>query len=117
MKDVSSTRRKFLKFFGLTAGATLAAVPAIALMHNHNEIKKLNPEQQVFMLEYEKWMDDFIEVIRFQKQTPLNSENQQRMVALTQKAEEFKPKLNEYLKDRNFAMIYQGSIERMTKEI
>lgn len=117
MNQQSSTRRKFLKFFGFTAGATLVASPALALFTDSREIKKLNAEQQVFMNEYGKWMDEFIEVIRIQKTDPRNSENQQKMIALTHRAEEFKPQLDVFMKDETFAIVYKASIERMTKEI
>jgi hypothetical protein len=117
MTEKDSTRRKFLKFFGLSAGATMVAGPALALFTNVQDIRKLNPEQQDFMIDYGKWMDEFIEVIRIQKTNPGDAINQKKMIALTHRAEEFKPQLNLFLKDESFALIYRASIERMTKEI
>ncbi len=82
-----------------------------------DEIKKLNPVQQEFMIKYGKWMDEFIEVIKIQKIEPGNSANKQKMIALTDMAEKMKPELSEYMKDANFALIYQASIARMRDEI
>ena len=69
------------------------------------------------MLEYETWMDAFIEVIRIQKKNPANLENQKRMIALTSAAEEFKPQLQEFMKDKTFSVVYQSAIERMSRKI
>jgi len=44
-------------------------------------------------------------------------ENHKKMIALTEQSEKMQPKLNEYMQDKNFALIYNASIERMRKEI
>jgi hypothetical protein len=113
----NTSRRNFLKKAGLTAGATLTASGVLASLVKTDEIMQLNPEQKEFMLEYGKWMDDFIEVIRSQRKNPSDLENQKRMMALTAVAELWKPKLNEYMKDEKFSLIYHASIERMKNEI
>lgn len=110
------TRRRFLQFLGLSASASLVSVGALAGIVD-DRIKKLTPQQQAFMLRYEKWMDEYIEVIRTQKTDPQNKENMNKMLALTNQAETFKPELTEFMKDETFRLIYKASIERMTKEI
>jgi len=117
MTDNQSTRREFLKTLGLSAGATLAGSGVLAGIIDNEQIQRLNPEQQEFMIRYGKWMDDFIEVIRIQKKDPGNLENHNRMMALTDTADQWRPQLNEYMKDEKFSLIYQASIERMKKEI
>lgn len=62
-------------------------------------------------------MDEFIEVIRVQKTDPEDSENNKKMIAITEQADEFRPNLNEFMKDGVFALIYKMSLERMSKEI
>lgn len=117
MSDQQSTRRKFLQLIGLSAGATVVSSSVFAGSINNTEILKLNDEQQEFMLLYEKWMDEFIEVIKVQKQDANNLENQKRMTDLTEIAHEWQPTLIDYMKDEKFAVIYKVSIERMKKEI
>ena len=102
---------------GLTAGAVLVNNSAIAKGFDQTEILKLTPEQQVFMHGYEKWMDEFTQVVKVQKTEPDNLDNHAKMIALTQKAEEFNPKLAEYMQDGTFAVIFQMSISRLTNEI
>jgi hypothetical protein len=117
MSEKQSTRRKFLKFLGISAGATLVSTAALGAFLDPAEIKKLNPEQQEFMMRYGKWMDEFIEIIRIKKINPDDKENNRKMIALTERAEEFKPELSEFMKDKTFSLIYQVSIDRMSKEI
>jgi hypothetical protein len=117
MTDNDSSRRNFLKILGLSAGATMLSSETLGSFINREEIMRLNPEQQEFMTGYGKWMDDFIEVIRTQKQNPADRENQKRMIALTKTAEDFKPQLNEFMKDETFSVVYRASIERMSREI
>ena len=79
MSEKETTRRKFLQFLGLTAGATMLSSDALASPVDEAEILKLNPEQQEFMISYGKWMDEFIDVIRIQKTDPANKENNLKM--------------------------------------
>ena len=117
MTNNQPTRRNFLQFLGLSAGSVLVNTNAFAGFIDHESILKLNPEQQEFMLRYGKWMDEFIEVIRTQKTEPGNMENKVRMIALTEKANEFNPELAQFMKDKTFSLIYRASIQRMSSEI
>lgn len=117
MTENESARRKFLKLFGLSVGASMLSTNVFADSIAGKEIFRLNPRQQEFMARYEKWMDEFIEVIRIKKVSPDNPENKMKMMALTKRAEKFKPEINEFMKDKTFSLIYKRSIERMSKEI
>lgn len=113
----NSSRRNFLQMLGMSAGASLIGKSALAAFTNTEEIKKLNPQQQEFMMRYGKWMDEFIDVIRVQKDSPDDLENHKKMIALTERSEQLQPELTEHMKDETFSLIYNLSIERMTKEI
>ena len=117
MSEQQSSRRNFLKFLGLSASATLVSTSALASFIDKTEIRKLNPEQQEFIMRYGKWMDEFIEVIRLQKSDPNNIENHKKMITLTEKAEKFQPELTEFMQDETFALVYKISIERVSKDI
>ena len=117
MSGEKSSRRNFLKFLGLSAGATLVSTSALASFVDKKEILKLNPEQQEFMMRYGKWMDEFTEVARIQQTDPDNLENQKKMMTLGEMAEKLQPELTDHLKDYTFSVIYLASIERLSKEI
>ena len=119
-KEENNSRRKFLRsgiITAATAGTALISTNAFSAFINQAEVLKLNPKQQEFMLRYGKWMDDFIDVIRKKQAEPGNQEHQKVVMILSQKAEDFKPELTEFLKDETFAIIYQVSIDKMSKEI
>ena len=69
------------------------------------------------MPRYGKWMDDFIDVIRKKKAEPGNQEHHKVTMTLSDMAASFKPELTEYLKDKNFELVYRAAIDRMSKEI
>lgn len=117
MPEKTSTRRKFLQFLGLSAGAALTGKQASASVLDPDEIRKLTPAQQKFMLRYEVWMSENIEVIRAIQADPNDMENHNKMMALADRAEGFKPELDKFMQDPNFALIYNASIQRMTSEI
>jgi len=75
MSEEQSSRKKFLKLLGLAAGATLVSKTGLAKGFDQTEIKKLTPPQQEFMNEYGKWMDDFTQVVREQKEKPDDLDN------------------------------------------
>ena len=119
-KEENNSRRKFLRsgiITAATARTALISTNAFSAFINQAEVRKLNPKQQEFMLRYGKWMDDFIDVIRKKQAEPGNQEHQKVVMILSQKAEDFKPELTEFLKDETFAIIYQVSIDKMSKEI
>lgn len=117
MTTEQPTRRKFLELIGFTAGASLLSTGAMAGFTNQEERRRLKPDQQEFMLHYGKWMNEFIEVINIQKTDPDNSVNQKKMIALTEQAEVFQPRITEYMKDETFALVYHASIQQMRSEI
>lgn len=117
MSDEPTSRKKFLQMLCLAAGATIVSKSGLAKGFDPVEIRKLTPEQQKFMGEYEKWMDEFTKIVRVQKTAPEDMENHKRMIALTEQAEKFQLELDKHLQDATFAFIFRISIERMTNEI
>ena len=112
-----NSRRYFLRIVCLSAGTVLLSTSAFSSFIDKTEVLKLNPKQQEFMLRYGKWMDDFIDVIRKKKVEPGNQEHHKVTMTLSDKAAAFKPELTEFLKDKNFELVYRAAIDRMSKEI
>jgi hypothetical protein len=117
MSEKQSTRKYFLQFLGLSAGAAIISTTALGSMVDATEIRKLNPSQQAFMIRYGEWMNEFMEVAIIKKTDPDNIENHRKMATLAEAAENFKPELSEFMKDETFRLIYNASIERLTKGI
>lgn len=116
MSEHPSTRRKFLKLLGLSVGA-VASTNAFASFIDTEEIKKLNSEQQEFMVRYGNWMDELTLVARVQKTHPEDFDNQKKMMVLGVKAEELQPELSKHMQDETFALIFKESIKCLSNEI
>ncbi|MCF8253364.1 MAG: twin-arginine translocation signal domain-containing protein [Bacteroidia bacterium] len=112
-----SNRRNFLKSLGLTAATALASNSVMGSMVEKDDILKLNPEQQKFMLEYGQWMDENIVLLRKQKEEPDNIDLKHQMMKLSERAEGMQDQLVSYMKDRDFGLIYNASIQKMRDEI
>jgi hypothetical protein len=118
MDNYEDNRRSFLRKLGLTFGATMAASSMVsANIQESVKEMKISQEQTEFMEVYEKWMDEFIEVIKFQKRDPENQDNNRNIVKLSEQAKTWQTQLEGYMKDDNFARYYMIATERMTLEI
>ncbi len=112
-----SSRKDFIKMLSKSLGATIANHPILDALAGNEDVLRLNPEQQEFMLAYGKWMDENIEVIQLLKTEPGNMEHHKRMMRLSDSAEEKREQLTQYMTDRNFALIYHASIQKMKDSI
>jgi hypothetical protein len=118
MDGYESTRRSFIRKLGLTMGA--AAVGSVARANSIIEDKiqfPLEEDQAEFMNNYDRWMDEFIEVIKERRNNPDDLNVNKRLMALSEEAEAWQNQLNEFMQDENFARHYMIATERMTEEI
>jgi len=112
-------RRDFLKKLGLITGAAaLSGVGGVAelLIDNKKEIV-LTAEQQKFMAKYEKWLDEFHAMAKFQKKDAEHLENNKKLMALSEEAAKWQKQLIDYMKDDNFARYYMVVTERVSATI
>lgn len=118
MNEYEESRRAFLTKLGLTVGTTVVASAKLsAKVLNDKTEFVLTTEQNRFMTQYEKWIDNFIPAIKAQRKDSDDLIAKQRIVELSEEADNWKDKLSEYMKDDNFARYYMTVTERITKEI
>ena len=118
MNGYDENRRRFLTKLGMTLGVTLTGSTIVQGANDPSAGKMtITAEQNAFMQNYERWMDDFIVVIKFQKKEPDNLENNKKIVALSEEAKLFQKELTGYMQDDNFARYYMVATERMTLTI
>jgi uncharacterized protein YllA (UPF0747 family) len=114
-------RRDFLKKLGLIAGATAVATAGVTgvaeIISEQKETFILTQAQKDFMDKYEKWLEEFHDMAKFQKTDAENLENNQKLMALANKAQLWQKELTEYMKDENFARYYMVVTERVTATI
>ena len=124
MDGYESTRRDFLKKLGLVVGATAITATGFSevtdfaeKIQNKKEEFKLNAEQQKFMDKYEKWLEEFHDMAKFQKVDAEHLENNKKLVALSNEAATWQKELIEHMKDDNFARHYMVLTEKVTATI
>lgn len=114
-------RREFLKKLGLLAGATALSSTGMAnvtsVITDKKEQYPLTPEQDKFMQMYEKWLDEFHAMAKFQKQDAEHLANNKRLMELSDQAKGFQKVLVEHMKDENFQRYYMIVTERVTTVI
>ncbi len=98
------------------AGAVTGEKLSAKVLNSKAEFPLLDDQQQ-FMDRYEKWMDEFIPVIKKFRANPNNAEAKKLIAELSEEAETWRVQLTEFMKDENFARYYMTATERMTKEI
>ena len=121
MDGYETNRRDFLKKLGLIAGATVLSATGMAevqeLIIDKKEKYALTPEQKKFMKMYEKWLDEFRGMAKFQKKDPDHLDNNKKLVALSEEAKTWQKELIEHMKDENFARYFMITTERVTTVI
>lgn len=117
MNGYDENRRRFLAKLGMTMGVTMTGNLVAGKDNLEAGEMKISAEQQAFMDMYEKWMDEFVEVIKVQKKEPDSLENNMKIVALSEQAKGFQSTLVQYMQDDNFARYYMIATERMTLAI
>jgi len=130
MDGYDSNRRDFLAKLGLLVGAASLSVSGFSkiselaettqfseVILDKKEQFKLTPEQSKFMGQYEKWLDEFHDMAKFQKNDPDHLENNKKLVALSEDAKKWQNELIEFMKDENFARHYMIVTEKVTATI
>ncbi len=118
MNEYEGSRRAFLAKLGLAVGAgALGTEKLSAKILNSKAEFPLTNDQQKLMDRYEEWMDEFIPVIKDFRSNPNDPVAKKRIAELSEQAEEWRPQLNTFMEDDNFARYYATATERMTREI
>ena len=114
-------RRDFLKKLGLIASATVltasGAVKLTEIIEDKIEDIVLTKEQSAFLDKYEKWLEAFHDMAKFQKKDPDHLENNKKLMALSEDAKAWQKDLIEHMKDENFARYFMIRTERITDTI
>ncbi len=114
-------RRDFLKKLGLIASATVltasGAVKLTEIIEDKVEDIVLTKEQSAFLDEYEKWLEAFHDMAKFQKKDPDHLENNKKLMALSEDAKGWQKDLIEHMTDENFARYFMIRTEKITDTI
>ncbi|MFA8434610.1 MAG: hypothetical protein ACEPOZ_08855 [Marinifilaceae bacterium] len=112
--EKNSSRRKFLKHFGVAVGATsLIGADAFAAAE-----RKSNFEKQInFLSKYEVWVDQYVEVIESEKKNCNNIVNKHRIMELAAQAENWQEDIALCLHHEEFRERYIKLSKRLANAI
>lgn len=122
MAGKESSRRGFLKRIGMVAATAAIANTAWAQVDKLSseilpEKPVLSPEQSEFMSKYTHWLEEFHQMAKLQKVSPGDSENNKKLVALSDEARAWQDELIAYMRDENFSRHYLMVTEKVTQTI
>ena len=101
MSNQNSTRRGFLQKFGVTVGATAIIDKEVLADINLNHFSS-EKDRKDFLLRYETWINDYIEVVEKEKLSNSEISNKHRIMELSEQANGWQSQIKEYLKYEDF---------------
>jgi 4-alpha-glucanotransferase len=116
MKGNKISRKDFLKGMGLALGAAFATKFAGAAEFSGKK-PKLSSEKETFISEYTRWLKEFNRFVEIRNQDETNIENNKKLMQLSEQAESFRPKLEKYMEDPEFASYFNYITQQITEKI
>jgi hypothetical protein len=105
MSNQKSTRRGFFKKLGISAVAVTAVDKELFADINLNRFSSQQDRDQ-FLQQYEKWVNDYIEVVNKEKSSQGDMANKHRIMELSEQADGWQEPLKEYLQYDDFKEKY-----------
>ena len=116
MEKRDNSRRGFFKKLGLVVGAT--AIVDTDVLADINPSKYSNvAERNEFLSRYEKWVDQYIEVVEEEKKKNINISNKKRIMELSAEADGWQNQIKEYIKHDDFKNRYIEISKRFANSI
>ncbi len=116
---MKTNRRNFIKKAGLVLGATTLVgstqmIPTSSLI-DHSILA--NEEQVQLLIRFEKWVNEYIEVIESEKIKNREFKNNQALTAYPSEIEKWMPEIKKHLGDKQFATEYLKVSSKLTQSI
>jgi len=116
MSNQNSTRRGFFQKLGLTAGGAALLESEELANVNTNRFSTLQ-DRSAFLEKYEKWVDEYIEVVEMEKQQAQDLSNKHRIMELADQADGWQNQIKEFVKHDDFKNKYLSISKRFAEAI
>lgn len=116
MSEKKITRKDFLKSMGLAFGAVITSKVAGASEFSGKK-PELDDEKQQFIDHYIKWLKEFNHFLEIRQQNESDPVNHKRLMELSEQAETFRPKLEKYMENDNFAAYFNYITKDISEKI
>ena len=112
----NTSRRDFLQKLGLTVGAATLIDSEVLADVNPNKYSSVE-DREAFLTRYEKWVDQYIDVVEEEKKNKENIENKKRIMELSEEANGWQEQIKEYIKHDDFKAKYLEVSKRFANSI
>ncbi|MDQ1771814.1 hypothetical protein GQR60_15350 [Labilibaculum sp. A4] len=116
MSNQNSTRRGFFQKLGLTVGAA-ALIETEALADINLNRFSSEEDRNSFLLTYETWVNDYIEVVEKEKLSKSDISNKHRIMELSDQASGWQEQIKEYLQHDDFKNKYISLSKKFAESI
>ncbi|PKQ63311.1 hypothetical protein [Labilibaculum manganireducens] len=116
MSNQNSTRRGFFQKLGLTVGAA-ALIETEALADINLNRFSSEEDRKSFLLTYETWVNDYIEVVEKEKLLKSDISNKHRIMELSDQASGWQEQIKEYLQHDDFKNKYISLSKKFAESI
>ncbi|WP_461631676.1 hypothetical protein [Labilibaculum euxinus] len=116
MSNQNSTRRGFFQKLGLTVGAA-ALIETEALADINLNRFSSKEDRKSFLLTYETWVNDYIEVVEKEKLSKSDISNKHRIMELSDQASGWQEQIKEYLRHDDFKNKYISLSKKFAESI
>lgn len=117
---MKTNRRDFLKKTGLALGATAIAGSTgnlILSSSSFDAAKLANKEQVELLSRFEKWVNNYIEVVEDEKVKNREFKDNQLLTTLPEDLGKWMPEFKKHMSDKSFATEYLKVSDRLTQVI
>jgi hypothetical protein len=117
---MTTNRRNFLRKTGLVLGATVIAGTTGNLVLSSpvfDSSKLTNIEQVKLLTRFEKWVNNYIDVVEDEKVKNREFKDNKELISLPDELEKWMPELKKHLSDKQFATEYLKVSDRLTHAI
>ncbi|WP_321282543.1 twin-arginine translocation signal domain-containing protein [Marinifilum fragile] len=112
----NTNRRGFLQKLGLTVGAAAFIDTEVLADVNLNKYSNVE-DREAFLNRYEKWVDQYIDVVEEEKKNKENIANKKRIMELSEEANGWQEQIKEYIKHDDFKSKYIEVSKRFANSI
>jgi hypothetical protein len=115
-----TNRRDFLKKTGLALSATaiVGSTGNLILSSSSFDTSKLANEEQIELLtRFDKWVNDYIDVVAEEKVKNREFKDNQLLTTLPEELEKWMPEFKKHMTDKSFATEYLKVSDRLTQVI
>lgn len=116
MSNNNNSRRGFLQKLGLGVGI-LSLFGSESMAETKGNSISLQEDRREFLVEYENWVNEYIDVVEKEKNSVSNMDNKKQIMRLSEQADGWQNQIKEYIKHEDFKEKYISLSKKFASSI